>query len=528
MQDIIVGKHVLESLSLGMYSNPFDIFREYIQNATDAIDSAYSKGILKAGEGQISISVDNNIKTISIRDNGIGLPVSTSVKKLSDVGNSDKDYEENRGFRGIGRLGGLGYADALYFITSALGEDKRTVIKWDCVRLRQLLAPSNTEQEDIIGVIREVMSFSYENDDISSHYFEVKLDHIREPFKTLYTTDRIGAYLSMVAPVDFDGQKFPFSSRIKDHFANAGYPIPTYSICHAQRNKSIYKPYSRSLNTGMQQRTRTNDYVKEIEFVSASAKDGLPLYIGWLAITDFSGQIKDEALQGIRLRKGNILIGDNTTFSRFFPSEGAVANKMFAGEIHILHPDVIPNAKRDDFEPGQVYQDLSVQLSDWAAKLNKDYRRGTSKISSAIRAMDKALSDQRELEIQINSGVISSDTKRDKFIADLDKISNNIASAKKELDTAMKKGAVDADKTETVRKKIRQADESEKAAVQIGNKIINADYATKGDLPTSYSKDERKIYQRIIEVIDAFFCEQPEYANKLRDAIKSELMVKKK
>jgi len=528
MSDIIVGKHVLESLSFGMYSNPFDIFREYVQNATDSIDSAYAEGLLKAREGEILIDIGNKLTSISIRDNGTGIPAEFSVKKLSDIGNSGKNYEENRGFRGIGRLGGLGYANTLYFKTSAMGEDKRTVMKWDCVRLRQLLAPGNKEKEDIFGVIEEVMSFNYEDDETQSHYFEVTLEGIRESFKPLYTTESIDSYLSAVAPVDFDGQRFPLSTTIKEYFATAGYPIPTYSVCHVRRNKPIYKPYSRSLSTGMQRRTHTNDYVKTIEFVSATAEDGRPLYIGWLAITDFSGQIKDEMLQGIRLRKGNILVGDRTTFSRFFPSEGAVANKMFAGEIHILHPDIIPNAKRDDFEPGSVYQELSVKLNEWADDLNKTYRRGTSKVSSAIRTMEKALADQHDLEMQINSGAISSDTKRDTFINDLDKIGKSISSAKKELDIAVRKGTVDPDKKETVLKKIKQADESEKAAILISNKIVNADYATKGDLPTSYSKDERKVYQRIIEVIDSFFSLDHDTANKLREAIKTELSVKKK
>ena len=67
-----------------------------------------------------------------------------------------------------------------------------------------------------------------------------------------------------------------------------------------------------------------------------------------------------------------------------------------------------------------------------------------------------------------------------------------------------------------------------KKFISLKKKIINADYATKRDLPTSYSRDEWKLYQRIITVIDTFFIEEPETAEKLRKAIKSELSVKKK
>lgn len=528
MADFIAGKHILESLSTGMYSNPLDVLREYIQNAADSIDVAYEKHLLPPGSGKVTFSIDINTRSVSILDNGTGIPIGSAVKKLSDIGNSDKEYEKNRGFRGIGRLGGLGYATNLYFITSFKGENKRTVIKWDCMRLKELLAPKNKEKEDLFEVIHEAMSFWPEDECSDAHYFEVKLEGISEIFKCLYTAEDIDAYLANVAPVDFDGQQFPFSTDIKSFFTKKGFPIQSYNICHVGRNKPIFKLYTRSLSTGGQQRTRSKDYVKDVSFVYEETESGSPLYIGWLAITDFSGQISDERLQGIRLRKGNILIGESTMFSRFFPSEGNVANKMFAGEIHILHPDIIPNTKRDDFEPGQVYQELYSKLSAWAEKLNADYRRGTSKVSSAIRRLDNALAEQKDLEEKVNTGHISSDSKRDKFIEDLGRIDRSIASAKKDLDTAIRKGTVDLDKKETVIKKIKQADESEKATVKISTKIINADYGTKGDLPTSYSKDERKVYQRIIEVIDRFFSTDPDTSNRLREVIKSELSVKKK
>ena len=50
MSEIIIGKHTLESLTSGMYADPYVVFREYIQNSTDAIDSAYKEGVLKLDE----------------------------------------------------------------------------------------------------------------------------------------------------------------------------------------------------------------------------------------------------------------------------------------------------------------------------------------------------------------------------------------------------------------------------------------------------------------------------------------------
>ena len=47
MENIIIGKHTLESLTSGMYSDPFVIYREYIQNSADSIDEAIETGLLK-------------------------------------------------------------------------------------------------------------------------------------------------------------------------------------------------------------------------------------------------------------------------------------------------------------------------------------------------------------------------------------------------------------------------------------------------------------------------------------------------
>ena len=43
-QPIIVGKDILEVLSNAMYVDPLAIYREYIQNAADAIDEARRTG----------------------------------------------------------------------------------------------------------------------------------------------------------------------------------------------------------------------------------------------------------------------------------------------------------------------------------------------------------------------------------------------------------------------------------------------------------------------------------------------------
>ena len=139
MAEIEIGKFTLESLTTGMYNNPEIIYREYIQNAVDSFDNAVSQKIMQGKDCRIEIIVDSTRREISIKDNGTGIPKEIAEKTLFDIGNSTKKHTTNRGFRGIGRLGGLSYCKKLSFCTSAQNESEKTLVTFDCQKLKELL-----------------------------------------------------------------------------------------------------------------------------------------------------------------------------------------------------------------------------------------------------------------------------------------------------------------------------------------------------------------------------------------------------
>lgn len=527
MNEPVAGKFLLEILTKGMYSNPMHVYREYIQNSSDSIDKAIEAGILQSAEAEIHISIDAKGRSIIIRDNGLGIALNIARIKLMNVGASDKDGTTERGFRGIGRLGGLAYAEKVQFVTSAIGDSTRTIMTCDCVRMQQLLQKSNNETSDIMETFKAISTFEEQPEDSDEHYFEVRLFGVPQE-SGLLDEDDVIRYLSETAPIDFDSQQFPQARKIRDHFSEKGFPITCYKILRGARKKPIYKLYSRSLSTGKQGRTKTKDYVRDVEFIYKEASDGKPLYIGWLAITDFSGVISDESVQGIRFRKGNILVGNGTTFANFFPSEGHNANRMFAGEIHVLHDELVPNSQRDDFEPSTAYNEIKKSLSEWAGMINRKYRRGTSEATSALRNLTKLNEEQKELEGKIDSGAITSDEKREQIAERLEKIARTREKEEKTVRKAMERGTFDDERKETVEKALSQTEAATKKVTALNTKIVNAGYATKNDLPSSYSRDERKLYQRIISIIDSYFASEPQTAEALREKIKSELSVKKK
>lgn len=400
----------------------------------------------------------------------------------------------------------------------------------DCIRLQQLLLKSNNETADIMETFRAISEFQLEPEDAQEHYFEVRMTGVPKESGLLDESGVI-QYLAETAPVDFDSQKFPQASKIRQFFDEKGFPIPCYCILRGSRRQPIYKPYSRSFSTGKQERTKSKDFIRDVEFVYQEASDGKPLYIGWIAITDFSGAISSEEVQGIRFRKGNILIGGNETFSKFFPltnQEASRANKFFAGEIYALHDGLIPNSQRDDFEPGLIYNEMSAALTAWAGTINKKYRRGTSEANSALRSLKKLNDDQKKLEEEIESGAITSDEKREQIAAQLDKIKKSREKEEKAVRKALSQGTFGEDRKDAVEKTLSQTEAATKKHTALNNKITNAEYATKNDLPSSYSREERKLYQRIIAIIDAFFSTDPQTAKALREQIKAELSMKRK
>ena len=55
MLDVSIGKFTLESLTTGMYSDARIVFREYIQNAVDALEEAINNKITESSSMRITV-----------------------------------------------------------------------------------------------------------------------------------------------------------------------------------------------------------------------------------------------------------------------------------------------------------------------------------------------------------------------------------------------------------------------------------------------------------------------------------------
>jgi len=366
---ILIGKYTLESLTNGLYLSPKDLYREYIQNAADSIDQAVRLNILKSNEGIIEVNLDLENRNLSIVDNGCGVNHSLAPSTLTNIGNSQKTNSNNRGFRGIGRLSGLGYCDKIVFSTSAVGESTCTRVTFNARLLNKLLLQNKSETVE--EVIEKIVSISAETEKENSHYFRVELYNL-DNIDDLLNPNEVKNYLIQNAPLPFDAN-FIWGDMISKKMKLCGIDIPTYQVIMTVdgNRQQLVKAYT---NTIISDRVKkSEDQIKDIKTEIFYDNDENVVAIMWYAITSFNGTIINDVIKGIRIRQGNILIGDKGTMNRHFNEERF--NGWLIGEMHIIDARLLPNSRRDDFEKNDLYNLLSKQLHGWALNLSKEIRR---------------------------------------------------------------------------------------------------------------------------------------------------------
>jgi len=197
-QATVIGKDVIESLTTSMYDDSKFIFREYIQNSADQIDKALKEGLLSEQQGEIHIQIDVEERQIMIEDNATGIASGDVLQILKNIAQSTKKRGVDKGFRGIGRLGGMAYCDQLIFETSYNGEAVKSIMIWDAVKLRKIINNRN-EKEQAADVIDAVTSLETSPEGADAHYFKVILKGVSHD--ELLDVPEVRRYLSMVAPV---------------------------------------------------------------------------------------------------------------------------------------------------------------------------------------------------------------------------------------------------------------------------------------------------------------------------------------
>lgn len=487
----VIGKDVIESLTIGMYEDSRFIFREYIQNAADQIDKAIREKLIEVGE--IHISIDNAAKLICIEDNATGIAKDKVLSILKNIAQSTKQRGVDKGFRGIGRLGGLGYCDKLIFETSFEGEAVKSIMTWDASLLKKIIN-NRKEKEEASNVIDEVTSLITQDELAEAHYFKVKLTGISN--ENLLNVGEIREYLSMVAPVPYP-RKFIFERKIYAELKADNITVDEYPIyINTEQLFKAYTPYIYEIEG----KAKT-DEIFDVIFVKEKAKDGNWLFWGWYGISSFKGRLKKlNTARGLRLRKSNIQVGDENTLSRLHkePDRG---NFYFIGEIHGIHPDLIPNSRRDYFTENDIYEEFEVAIKNiFYNQLHKLYYNA-SDINSAVKKIEELEVFQKEFEDKKEKG-FTDKNERLQYIERLEKKTVEAQKAETKLQKISDSSA--ANNVIPLNRILEKITANKASTIPISsNPIVNLDIKPKfrTDSLSKLNKEQRKFLGDIFGII---------------------------
>ena len=367
------GKKLLKICMGDIYPNPMVVYREYVQNSCDSLQAAEKTGLFD-NNVQKTVSISIKSDSITIHDRGVGVRMADVVTSLIDLSFSQKNGE-SIGRYGIGRLTGAKYCDEVIFETSAKGEDKKSIVKFNAKMAREII--DSDEEMECTDVVDKVTTCTREDELADQHYFRVTLNKVFEQ----HLLDENGArqYLAETVPVDF-------SSTFKDYLLNPAFEeFPEYAemynkvpCCTVILNGApIKKLYNSSVINSSNQEER----IGKIRFFKLRNEDEL-LAWGWYAMTVTAKQfVSSVPFRKIRLRQLNMAVGDLTYFDNLYRKDADPP--YFIGEVYAIHPQIEPTTGREGLVDNLYKKLFEHKIKELFERLNKEYNE-LSKFGSQV------------------------------------------------------------------------------------------------------------------------------------------------
>lgn len=436
-----IGAFVLDTLTVGMYTDARDAVREYIQNALDGIRLAASQGLIEGDGGTITLWQSPALDQLVISDNGAGIAGASAPSTLLSIGKSLKKIGENAGFRGIGRLAGIAYCDTLIFETSYAGEDAGTRVEFDCAELRSNFDPNKPgPTRDLEAVMRNSCQIGSFEEKTDTHYFRVTMKNLKGDGRKFLCFEHLNDYLCQYAPVDYNAQKFMWANDIRGRISNGSFSVPMTRIelmGDDKRRHSIQKPYKGRyrIHGGT-----TLEITGVAFFDDPSGEDR---YWGWYSQSELLGSIIEKECAGLRIRLENILVGGSQLTELLFATDSASNarfNNYFVGEVFLRPGLVVPNARRDGFEDTQAWRGIRTELKEIAKGLSARVRSSSqdrNKSVAKIKAEVEKLISQTDN--QIDQGFTSEDDRNkqvEQINRRLDRVETALKKERPEAETA--------------------------------------------------------------------------------------------
>jgi hypothetical protein len=352
-----IGAEVLSILTRGMYPDPKDTLREYVQNGIDANAKI------------IYIRVRKN--TITIEDDGIGMNEQV-LRRAARIGVSDKNPGKDVGFMGIGIYSSFHLCDTLT-IYSRKEKDIPCYLFMDFKGMRSLLSDQNEKRlnhkissEELIDLQtlleRYVILDETTLEEFPGTGTRIEMEGLNTEFLNDFSDFKnLAEYLQLVVPLEFDKTSFSWAELIENK-------IDDISTRNGQRFEKVklllqvngtkewlFRPY------------KDSDFHenKAVEPFFIELKTAHTFYgVLWGCLNSTRNKIANTKLRGFLIRKQGFAIGDRRKLLSYFRP---VYYDRYIGEAIVVNEHLLPNAARNDFAYSHqrtIFYDLVANAAD--------------------------------------------------------------------------------------------------------------------------------------------------------------------
>lgn len=377
-----IGGEIISILTKGMYPNPLDALREYVQNAVDA------------NANNVSIRIKQSLAIIE--DDGIGMN-NITLRKALRLGVSDKNPAEDVGFMGIGIYSAFHLCDQLHIYSRMENNSpylliidfkgmKKVLEEEKKLRLQESL--SSDELTDLQTILQKNLTLK----ELTSNEFPktgtwIELKGLVSHFKDILSNfNTVQNYLGQTIPLHFNKENFKYAEEIETKIIeiadknNSHFELVNLSLNVNGKTKALYRPYSND--------DFANNAPQKPKFIEL--KDGKEfLGVAWGCLNGTRYKIKDKELRGFLLKKQGFAIGKRSDMYAYFGKRRTHFDR-YIGEFIVMHPQILPSAARTDLAYSPLRAQFYNQVTSAASELQK--------ISNDFWELDKA----EELVLEVN------------------------------------------------------------------------------------------------------------------------------
>ena len=312
-----VGADIVSIITESLYDKPIVVFREYVQNAVDAIGVACS--VENSADFSTQIWLDG--KNLFFLDNGTGINHDGFQWTMTAIANSGKKRAENIGYKGIGRLSGIPYCNKISFVNIVNYKNhcfQEYII--DCNKYRDLQKSEAYHELDfdaLMGLIGS-MNETQNTDEILSIIgkyntlfanrntgFLVVLKDISTVLMNVIEDSQFLSNLGWLLPIPFlpdlvdqsaeDNQNYElFTELASTNPLDTNAPIPTKSFHISYNGNRIYRPLEPQMIRTYLCKSNIDQYAicvhtfsnKKIEIDRNNPFSGIRIYIDNMLLCD--------------------------------------------------------------------------------------------------------------------------------------------------------------------------------------------------------------------------------------------------